>query len=151
MKSHIQAACLSVGLALGAGAATAGELVKVATGKSVPEAADALEAAVSNAGATLFARVDHGAGAQKVGLSINPSQLLIFGNPKLGTPAMQADARAGLFLPLKVLIYQDAEGKVWLSYEDPAQMLAALDIDPEAEVITKMQGALGKLTGAAAK
>lgn len=131
-------------------AAIAGDLVKVKTDKSVSEAMDALEAAVGNAGATVFARVDHAAGARKVDMELGEAQLLIFGNPKLGTPAMQADPRAGLFLPLKVLAYSDADGQVWLVYEDPAEMLEDLDIPADAPVVGKMQGALGKLTGAAA-
>ncbi|UWR69439.1 DUF302 domain-containing protein [Phaeobacter inhibens] len=127
----------------------AADLIKIRSQKPVVETLDALQAAVEEAGATVFARVDHAAGAQKVDLSLNDAQLLIFGNPKLGTPVMQADLRAGLFLPLKVLAYQDAEGQVWLTYEDPAEMLAGLDVPADAEAVAKMQGALGKLTAAA--
>ncbi|UWR73411.1 DUF302 domain-containing protein [Phaeobacter inhibens] len=127
----------------------AADLIKIPSQKSVIETMDALQAAVEGAGATVFARVDHAAGAQKVDLSLGDAQLLIFGNPKLGTPVMQADLRAGLFLPLKVLAYQDAEGQVWLTYEDPAEMLAGLDVPADAEAVAKMQGALGKLTAAA--
>ncbi|UWS08944.1 DUF302 domain-containing protein [Phaeobacter inhibens] len=127
----------------------AADLIKIRSQKPVVETLDALQAAVEEAGATVFARVDHAAGAQKVDLSLGDAQLLIFGNPKLGTPVMQADLRAGLFLPLKVLAYQDAEGQVWLTYEDPAEMLAGLDVPADAEAVAKMQGALGKLTAAA--
>ncbi|MGR3759857.1 DUF302 domain-containing protein [Roseobacteraceae bacterium NS-SX3] len=129
----------------------AAELVKVQSQKPVAETADALQAAVEKAGATVFARVDHAAGAETEGMELKPAQLLIFGNPKLGTPAMQADMRAGLYLPLKVLAYEDAEGQVWLAYEDPAEMLSDLDIPADAEFLGKMQGALGKLTAAAAQ
>ncbi|WP_405106931.1 DUF302 domain-containing protein [Phaeobacter sp. BS52] len=129
----------------------AADLIKIPSQKPVAETMDALQAAVEGAGATVFARVDHAAGAQKVDLSLGDAQLLIFGNPKLGTPVMQADPRAGLFLPLKILAYQDAEGQVWLTYEDPAEMLSALDVPADAEAVAKMQGALGKLTGAAVK
>ncbi|MEX0368538.1 MAG: DUF302 domain-containing protein [Ruegeria sp.] len=135
---------------LGAASALADDLIKVKTDKSVAEAMDALEAAVGNAGATVFARVDHAAGAQKVGMELGDAQLLIFGNPKLGTPAMQADPLAGLYLPLKVLAYSDADGQVWLVYEDPAEMLDDVEISGDAPVLGKMQGALKKLTGAAA-
>ncbi|QBF32493.1 DUF302 domain-containing protein [Thalassococcus sp. S3] len=130
--------------------AAAGELTKIETSKSVGEAIDALEAAVGNAGGTVFARVDHGAGAASVEMELSDAQLLIFGNPKLGTPAMQADPLAGLYLPLKVLAYEDGTGQVWLVYEDPADMLSALEIPGDAEVISRMQGALGNLTEAAA-
>ncbi|AHD10307.1 DUF302 domain-containing protein [Phaeobacter gallaeciensis] len=129
----------------------AADLIKIPSQKPVAETMDALQAAVEGAGATVFARVDHAAGAQKVDLSLGDAQLLIFGNPKLGTPVMQADPRAGLFLPLKILAYQDAEGQVWLTYEDPAEMLSGLGVPADAEAVAKMQGALGKLTSAAVK
>lgn len=80
---------------------------------------DRLEAAVNRVGMTVFARVDHAAGAAAAGLFLRPTLLLIFGSAKGGTPLMQADPRAGIDLPLKALVYQDASGKVWLSYNDP--------------------------------
>lgn len=128
----------------------AAELIKVPTEKTVTAALDALEVALGNAGATVFARVDHAAGAAKVDLELDDAQVLIFGNPKLGTPAMQADPRAGLYLPLKALAYKDADGQVWITYEDPADMFAGLDIAADTPFVAKMQGALGKLTAAAA-
>ncbi|WP_264212980.1 DUF302 domain-containing protein [Leisingera thetidis] len=146
-KTFVLAGAIALASALPAAAG----LVTVPSQKPVGETMDALEAAVEGAGATVFARVDHAAGAQKAEMELNDAQLLIFGNPKLGTPAMQADMRAGLFLPLKVLAYEDADGQVWLSYEDPAEMLSGLDIPADAGFIAKMQGALGKLTAAAAQ
>ncbi|WP_291737608.1 DUF302 domain-containing protein [Leisingera sp. F5] len=142
---------LAGAIALMSALPAAAELMKVPSQKPVAETMDALQAAVEGAGATVFARVDHAAGAQQAELELAASQLLIFGNPKLGTPAMQADMRAGLYLPLKVLAYEDAEGQVWLTYEDPAGMLSGLDIPADAGFIAKMQGALGKLTAAAAQ
>lgn len=130
--------------------AMADDIIKIQTEKSVTEALDALEAAVGNAGATVFARIDHAAGAEKVGTPIPPNQVLIFGNPALGTPAMLIDPRAGLFLPLKVQAYQDAEGQVWLAYEDPKETMDELDEVENAPVVEKMRGALAKLTAAAA-
>ena len=126
-------------------------LIKVQASGDVASTMDALEAAVTGAGATVFARVDHAGGAAKVGLDLAPSQLLIFGNPELGTPAMQDDPMAGLFLPLKVLVYRDGAGQVWLAYEDPRAMLAGLGgIGANANYIEMMTGALAKLTGKAA-
>lgn len=110
---------------------------------------DALEAAVTDAGATVFARVDHAAGAEGIGMELRPAQLLIFGNPALGTPAMQADPLAGLYLPLKVLVYEDDAG-VWLAYEDASETLDDLNIPDNAEFIGKMDGALQALTAKAA-
>lgn len=127
------------------------DIIKVKTDKTVQGAMDALETVVGNAGATVFARVDHAAGAGKVDLELADSQLLVFGNPKLGTPAMQVDPLAGLFLPLKVLAYQDADGQVWLAYEDPKHTMSDLDGVSDAPVIEKMQGALKRLTTAASQ
>ncbi|WP_286193607.1 DUF302 domain-containing protein [Tropicibacter sp. R16_0] len=138
-------------LAITGGAAMAQDIIKVKTDKTVQGAMDALETVVGNAGATVFARVDHAAGAGKVDLELADSQLLVFGNPKLGTPAMQVDPLAGLFLPLKVLAYQDADGQVWLAYEDPKHTMSDLDGVSDAPVIEKMQGALKKLTTAASQ
>ncbi|MFV1600695.1 MULTISPECIES: DUF302 domain-containing protein [unclassified Phaeobacter] len=129
----------------------AAELMTVPSPSSVSDTMDALQTAVEGAGATVFARVDHAAGAAAVDMSLAEAQLLIFGNPQLGTPAMQADMRAGLFLPLKVLVHEDAEGQVWLTYENPSEMLAGLDMAADADVIAKMRGALAKLTAAAAR
>ncbi len=129
----------------------ADDIIKVNTAKPVSEAMDALEAAVGEAGATVFARIDHAAGAEKVGQTIPANQVLIFGNPALGTPAMQIDPRAGLFLPLKVQVYEDADGQVWLAYEDPKETMDELDDVEKSPVVEKMRGALGKLTSVAAQ
>ena len=135
----------------GSAAAMDDDIVRIEAKGDVGVVMDALETAVSGAGATIFARVDHASGAATAGMDLPPSQLLIFGNPKLGTPAMQDDALAGLYLPLKVLVYQDGEGRVWLAYEDPGEMLDDLDgIMDDAAYLAKMRGALGKLTGKAA-
>lgn len=140
---------LAAALTLAAGAAYA-EPVEVAATGSVAEVTDRLEAAVTGAGATVFARVDHGAGAASVEMELADAQLLIFGNPMLGTPAMQADIRAGMVLPLRVLVYTDAEGGTWLSYEPVEDLFEGLDIPAEAEVRGRIAGALERLTTAAA-
>ena len=79
-----------------------------------------LEAAVKAKGMTVFARIDHAAGAAAAGLSLRPTEVLIFGNAKGGTPLMQSVQTIGIDLPLKALVWQDASGKTWLSYNDPA-------------------------------
>ena len=83
------------------------------------ETADRFADEVRNRGLTLFARIDHAAGAAEVGLPLRPTTLLIFGNAKGGTPLMQADQAVGIDLPLKALVWQDANGKTWLSYNEP--------------------------------
>lgn len=147
MRRLLLSASVLIGLAI---PAMATDLIKVKTDKSVAEAMDALEAAVGNAGATVFARIDHRKGAESAGLEMDFAETLIFGNPKLGTPAMNADIRASLYLPLKVAAYAAPEGGVVLTYEDPAEMFDDLEIPADAEFVAKMQGALKKLTEAAA-
>lgn len=141
---------LALALTVAAAPAMA-EIITVPANGSVDETMAALEAAVTGAGAKVFARVDHSGGAQSVGQELAPSQLLIFGNPKLGTPAMQADPKAGLVLPLKVLVYQDAEGAVFLAYESVDTIFEGMSIPGDAPVRERMTGALAKLTAKAAE
>ncbi len=126
----------------------AADFVTKTSDRSVVETMDALEAAVTEAGATVFARVDHARGAEQVQMELPASQLLIFGNPKLGTPAMQDDLRAGLVLPLRVLVFDDG-GQTRVMYEEVEEMFDDLDIDDDAEYFEKMEGALDNLTDAA--
>jgi Uncharacterized conserved protein len=79
-----------------------------------------LEAEVKAKGMTVFARIDHAAGAAEAGMSLRPTELLIFGNAKGGTPLMQSAQTIGIDLPLKALVWQDASGNTWLSYNDPS-------------------------------
>jgi uncharacterized protein (DUF302 family) len=81
---------------------------------------DRLEGEVKAKGLTVFARVDHAAGAAAVGMPLRPTELLVFGNARGGTPLMQANQAVGIDLPLKALVYEDAAGKVWLTYDDPS-------------------------------
>ena len=80
----------------------------------------ALLRAVSRLGDGVFARIDHAAGAQKVGKTLRPTELLIFGNPQGGTPLMECAQSAGIDLPLKALAWEDAQGQAWLGWNDPA-------------------------------
>ena len=86
---------------------------------SVSETLDKLEAVLLSKGIKVFARIDHSGEAAKAGLAMQPTQLLIFGNPRGGTPIMVAAPCAAIDLPLKALAWQDAAGQVWLSYNDP--------------------------------
>ena len=148
MKKIVQAVVLAFALLPVAAQA---EIVKVKANGDVAATMDAFQAAVEGAGATVFARVDHAGGAMKAGMELAPEQLLIFGNPQLGTPAMQDNPLAGLYLPLRVLVFQDTEGLVWLAYEDPGKALPELGgIAEDAEYLGKMRGALDKLTAKAA-
>jgi uncharacterized protein (DUF302 family) len=113
-------------------------LVVRASALSVKETIDKLVKAVEEKGARVVARVDHAAGAKAVGSEMKPSEVLIFGNPKLGTPVMQGNVRAGLELPLKMLAYEDAAGKVWLAYTAPAALKSRYRIkDASADAALK--------------
>ena len=94
-------------------------LTTIPSGYGSKDTMDRLEAAVKAKGLTVFARVDHAAGAAEVGLPLRPTELLIFGNAKGGTPLMQAVQTIGINLPLKALVWQDASGKTWISYNEP--------------------------------
>ncbi|MEO9648873.1 MAG: DUF302 domain-containing protein [Roseobacter sp.] len=130
-------------------AGLASDLIEKTSPHSVSVTMDRLVAAVTGAGATVFARVDHGAGAASVELELEPAELLIFGNPKLGTPAMQDGITAGLDLPLRVLAYSDSEGVVHVAYHDPAKLAKEHALPADAKYIQVMTGALDKLTGKA--
>jgi uncharacterized protein (DUF302 family) len=89
---------------------------------SVAETVERVKRMLVSKSITLFALIDHSGEAEKVGITIPPTKLLIFGNPKTGTPVMQAAPRVAIDLPLKVLIWEDGEGKVWVSYNTPAYL-----------------------------
>ena len=111
-------------------------LVTVASNAGVKQTIDRLEAVLKTGGATIFARVDHAAGAVAVNMPLRPTELLIFGNPKGGTPLMQAQQTMGIDLPLKALAWEDATGKVWLSYNDPAWLAARHGVTAETANVT---------------
>ena len=139
----------AAGLALAATSATAGDngMMRKDSAMGVAETVDSMVSAMEEAGITIFARVDHGAGAQSIGADVGEMQLLIFGNPKVGTPAIQDDPVAGLFLPLKVLVYEDAMGATKIVYEEPAAMLGKLGgVSEDAAYLQTMAGALAKFT-----
>lgn len=118
---------------------------------SVAKTLDRLTAVMQKKGLTIFARVDHAAGAKKAGLHMKPTELLIFGNPKMGTPLMLAKREIGVDLPLKALAWQDDAGKVWLGYTSPVALKARHGVSGRDEVFKKMTGALNKLTNFAIK
>ena len=94
-------------------------IVKIPSHRSVDETVEKLKTILASKGVTLFALVDHSWEAEKVGLKMPPTKLLIFGNPKGGTPVMLAAPSAAIDLPLKILVAEDPQGKVWISYNSP--------------------------------
>ena len=106
-------------------------LIHLPSPHSVPETLARLTSLLQSANLTIFASVDHSAEAEKAGLKMRPTQLLIFGSPKAGTPLMVAAPTLAIDLPLKALTWEDADGKVWLSYNTPEYLQQRHNIPPE--------------------
>lgn len=134
---------------LATSAIAADGLVVKPSSYSVGETIDRLEAALKDKGLKIFARIDHEAGAAGADLDLPPTQVLIFGNPKLGTPLMTSAPTTAIDLPQKALAYQGQDGKVYLAYNDIGYLQARHGVEGRDEVIAKIRGALGKFTDAA--
>ena len=106
-----------------------------ASNYSPKETMDRLAAAVTDRGMTVLARIDHAAAAGKAGMELRPTEVLIFGNPKAGTPLMQVAQTMGIDLPLKALVWQDDNGKTWLAYNDPKWLARRHHADADADPI----------------
>jgi uncharacterized protein (DUF302 family) len=127
-------------------------LITIKSSHGPQETADKFEAAVKAKGLTLFAQVDHAAGATAAGLSLRPTRVFIFGNAKGGTPLMQSAQTSGIDLPLKVLVWQDASGDTWLSYNDPEWIAKRHGVGLSVDApVRGMVALLHALTEAAAK
>jgi uncharacterized protein (DUF302 family) len=116
---------------------------------TVPETMDRLVAVLQAKGMTVFDRIDHAGAAKKAGLSMRSSQLLIFGNPKGGTPLMVAAPTVAIDLPFKALAWEDGDGKVWLSYNSPAWLKERHGIRGKDDAIAALEKALDAMTGKA--
>ena len=124
-------------------------LVKLQSSHSVEATADKLEQALMSKGMTVFARIDHANGAANAGLSLKPTELVIFGNPKVGTPLMNCERSVAIDLPQKMLVWEDDSGQVWVAYNDPEHLKARHGLEGCDEVLKKVSGALGNFAGAA--
>jgi len=111
---------------------------------------DRLAAALAAKGVTIFARIDHAQGAAEVGMSLPPTEVLIFGNPKAGTPLMQENPAIGIDLPLKMVAWQDATGKSWVAYNDPAWLAQRHGVKGLAAGVAAMAALLEELARHAA-
>jgi len=129
-------------------ARSADGLVMVPSPRSVAETIDRLDSIVKQRGLTVFARIDHAAGATKVGKSLRPTELLIFGSPQGGTPLMECAQSVGIDLPLKALAWQDDKAQVWLGYNDPAY-LAQRHGATSCPAVESLRKALASLADAA--
>ncbi len=124
-------------------------IISVKSSHEVKATADRLENTLKQKGMTVFIRINHAAGAQKVGKKLRPTELVVFGNPKVGTPLMQCSQSAAIDLPQKALIWEDQEGTVWFSYNDPNYLVERHGITGCAEVIKKIENALSNFAKAA--
>lgn len=121
-------------------------LVTLRSAHSVKDTIDRFESSAKSKGMTIFACIDHAAGAKNVGLELRPTVLLIFGSAKAGTPLMQSRQAMGIDLPLKALAWEDPAGDVWLSYNDPAWLAARHGLTNEGgDAIKAMAAALAML------
>ena len=114
------------------------------------ETMDRLEAEIRAQRMTVFARIDHAGGAALVGLKLAPTELIIFGNARGGTPLMQSDQTVGIDLPLKALVCEDAAGKTWLSYNEPSWIARRHNVRNAEQLVSKMAAALSAMATKAA-
>ena len=124
-------------------------LVSVKSSHSVRKTADRLESTLGKKGMTVFNRINHAEGASKIGKKLRPTELIIFGNPKVGAPLMQCSQTVAIDLPQKALIWEDEAGQVWLTYNDPKYLATRHGISECAEVLKKIENALRNFANAA--
>lgn len=144
--SFLAATCLAVPALVCAATGVA----DIPSAHSAKTTMDRLEDLAKQRGLLVFARIDHAAGASKIGKSLRPTELLIFGNPQGGTPFMECAQSVGIDLPLKALVWEDAAGKVWISYNEPAYLAQRHDAS-NCPAVENLKKALVGLTEAAAK
>lgn len=123
-------------------------LITLKSMHSVSVTADRLEAGLKEKGMTVFIRIDHSTGASKVGKVLRPTEVVIFGNPKVGTPLIQCSQSVAIDLPQKALIWQDEDGQVWFSYNDPRYLVdrhKLVGCDAPLEKLTKALGLFAKI------
>src|SRR5262245_14218549 len=125
-------------------------LTTVPSSFSPSQTMERLEAAIQRNGMEVFARIDHAAGAAKAGLTLAPTELIIFGNARGGTPLMQSVQTVGIDLPLKILVWQDAANNTWLSYNEPSWIAQRHKVVGAESTIDKMADLLGTIAREAA-
>lgn len=124
-------------------------LINVQSAYTVKETADRLENVLNKKGMTIFKRINHSDGAAKVGIDLRETVLVIFGNPKVGAPLMMCQQSVAIDLPQKALIWKDAKGSVWISYNDPEYLKNRHGIAGCEKVLQKVANALAGMTKAA--
>src|SRR5947209_18104118 len=125
------------------------DLVTLPSAHGATETVERLKVLLAQKGIEVFAHIDHAAGASKVGLPLRPTQVLIFGNPKAGTPLMQARQTVGLDLPLRALVWEDEAGKVWLTYRRGGELARRHHVAGHDEAVEALDDGLAALAGEA--
>lgn len=139
----------AMALALPALPATA-DLIKRPGGASVDTSVAAITKAVEASGGRVFTVVDFAAGSARIGQPLRPTKVVIFGGPQIGASALQAGQTLALFLPLRILAYEDAEGSIWLTWDDPASVAETHSVPAGDPGVQRMRAALEKMAGIAA-
>lgn len=124
-------------------------LVSVKSAYDVDTTVQKLETALTSKGMTIFAKVDHAAGAEKVDIALRPTQLVLFGNPKVGSPLMVCQQSMAIDLPQKALISENEQGEVWLTYNDPQYLAKRHHIEGCDAILSKVSQALSNFAKAA--
>jgi uncharacterized protein (DUF302 family) len=148
MKKLMMAALMAIIIVLPALAADG--VINVQSAFNVQKTADRLESILNEKGMTVFNRIKHSESAGKVGIELRDTELIIFGNPKAGSPLMKCQQSVAIDLPQKALIWEDHESKVWISYNDPRYLEERHGISGCEEVIAKIEKALSGITKSAA-
>ena len=152
MKSVMKAALATMlVVVLPALAAADDGLIRKQSAYSVNETLARFEGVLKKKGITVFARIDHAGGAKSIGQELPPTEVIVFGSPKMGTPLMVARREIGIDLPLKALVWRDDAGKVWLAYNSPDYLKTRHGIASRDKVFEKMSKALDALSNAAVK
>lgn len=146
-KRNLLAATLGIGLAATSALA---ERINMTSNASVEASVNRLTQAVDKAGARVFAVVNFSEGSASVGTALRPTTVVIFGSPTIGAAALQTSQTLALYLPLRILFFEDALGQTWLTYEDPAHVAPTHGVPADNPAVQKMQGALAKFAAVAA-
>ena len=125
-------------------------MISIQSAFPVEITADRFENILNQKGMTVFSRIKHSESAQKIGIDLRKTELVIFGNPKVGSPLMQCQQTVAIDLPQKALIWEDDKGSTWISYNDPSYLVQRHNIPGCNEIISKIENALATLTKAAA-
>ena len=130
-------------------AAAADGVITIPSVFTVSETADRLQSILGEKGMTIFNRIKHSESASKVGIELRKTELIIFGNPKVGSPLMKCQQSVAIDLPQKALIWEDDKAQVWLSYNDPRYLAVRHNISGCEEVVAKIEKALASIASSA--